>query len=389
MKIARIELFPIRMKPVKPAWQANQAAHVPGMATVVIRMTTDGGIVGLGEAASGPAYFNQTLGSLLDWLGGYAKALQGENPLDIANAHRIMDRVSGEFAPGCHPARSGIDLALYDIAGKARGCPVYDILGGAYQREFDMLTNLYELTPEEKAAACREFVSKGFRGLKVKVGARTKDKGVTTESLAWETAKLVAALEAVPESVQIDADPNQSWRSAKITVTVLEKILRDKFYPNLSIEQPIHHLDFAGHRTIRQALKIPVILDEAVVSPQAMLQIVRQEAADRIVLKFNRVGGLFLAKKIATICEAAAIGISLDTMPFTKLGDTVNCHLAATLRDPYPVDAEGHLWFEDTPFRGGLEIKNGRASIGSQPGFGVDLDEARLKAMAIRPGETG
>ncbi len=384
MKIKRIELFPIRMKPVKPDWHSNQATHIPGMATVIIRITTDSGIQGLGEAATGPAYFNQTLGSMLDWLRSYTTALDGADPRDIANAHRIMDRVSGEFPTGCQPARAGIDLALYDIAGKAQGRPVYDVLGGAYQTDFDMLTNLYELTPETKAAASKAFVKKGFRGLKVKIGARTREKGVNVDSLAWETAKLMAALEAVPESVQIDADPNQSWRSPKIVVTVMEKVLRQKFYSNLSIEQPIHHLDFAGHRFIRQALNIPVILDEAVVSPQAMLQIVKQEAADRIVLKFNRVGGLFLAKKIATICEAAAIGISLDTMPFTKLGDTAACHLAATLRDPYPVDAEGHLWFEDTPFRGGLKIKNGRASIGAAPGFGVEIDEVKLKAMTIR-----
>ncbi len=384
MKIKRIELFPIRMKPVKPDWHSNQATHIPGMATVIIRITTDSGIQGLGEAATGPAYFNQTLGSMLDWLRSYTTALDGADPLDIANAHRIMDRVSGEFPTGCQPARAGIDLALYDIAGKAQGRPVYDVLGGAYQTEFDMLTNLYELTPQAKAAASKEFVKKGFRGLKVKIGARTREKGVNVDSLAWETAKLMAALEAVPDTVQIDADPNQSWRSPKIVVTVMEKVLRQKFYSNLSIEQPIHHLDFAGHRFIRQALNIPVILDEAVVSPQAMLQIVKQEAADRIVLKFNRVGGLFLAKKIATICEAAAIGISLDTMPFTKLGDTAACHLAATLRDPYPVDAEGHLWFEDTPFRGGLKIKNGRASIGAAPGFGVELDEVKLKAMTIK-----
>jgi L-alanine-DL-glutamate epimerase-like enolase superfamily enzyme len=385
MKIRRIELFPIRMKPVKPDWQSNQAAHVPGMATVIVRMTADSGLQGLGEAASGPAYFNQTLGTMLDWLRSYAKALDGADPLDIANAHRIMDRVSGEFPTGCQPARAGIDLALHDLAGKAQGRPVYALLGGAYQTEFEMLTNLYELTAKAKAAASREFVKKGFRGLKIKVGARTRERGVNTETLKWETAKLVAALEAVPDDVMIDADPNQSWRSPKIVVTVLENILRRKFYPNLSIEQPIHHLDFAGHRFIRRALNIPVILDEAVVSPQAMLQIVKQEAADRIVLKFNRVGGLFLAKKIATICEAAAIGVSLDTMPFTKLGDTAACHLAATLRDPYPVDAEGHLWFADTPFRGGLTIRDGRASIGPAPGFGVELDEAKLKAMSIKP----
>ena len=383
MKIKQIEIFPIRMKPVKADWGSSQVSHVPGMATVILRITTDSGVFGLGEAASGPAYFNQTLGSLLDWLRNYSKALYDCNPLDIANAHRIMDHVSGEFPTGCQPARAGIDLALYDIIGKVQGRPVYEILGGAYQTSFDMLTNLYELTPESKAEASKKFVSEGFKGLKIKIGAKTREMGVNVESLKWEAAKLIAALEAVPEDIQIDADPNQSWRSPKIVVTVLENILNKKFYPNLSIEQPLHHLDLIGHKFIRDALHIPVILDEAVVSPQAMLQIVMQGAADRIVLKFNRVGGLFLAKKIAIICETANIGISLDTMPFTKLGDTAACHLAATLREPYPVDAEGHLWFEDTPFIGGLTIKNGRASINAAPGFGVELDEDKLTAMRI------
>jgi L-alanine-DL-glutamate epimerase-like enolase superfamily enzyme len=387
MKIKRVELFPIRMKPVKPGWQDSQAAYIPGMATVIIRITTDTGLEGLGEAASGPAYFNQTMGSLLDWLRSYAKGLEGANPLDIVNAHRIMDRISGAWAPGCHPARAGIDLALHDITGKALGLPVYDVLGGAYQTEFDMLTNLYELTPKEKGAAARSFARKGFRGLKVKIGTTTRQKGVNTDTLRWETDKLKAALKAVPETVQIDADSNQSWRSPKIAVQVFESILREKFYPNLSIEQPVHHLDFAGHRYVRQALNIPLILDETVVSPQAVMQIVKQEAADRIVLKFNRVGGLFQARKIVAICEAAGIGISLDTMPFTRLGDTAACHLAATIRDPHPVDAEGHLWFADTPFRGGLTLRKGRASIGSAPGYGVELDEAKLKAMLIKPSE--
>jgi L-alanine-DL-glutamate epimerase-like enolase superfamily enzyme len=383
MKITNVELFPIRMTAVKPDWHRNPAPYVLPNATVIVRITTDEGVQGLGEAATGPAYFNQTMGTLLDWLRSYAKALAGADPLNIAHAHRIMDRVSGEFPSGCQPARAGIDLALHDIVGRAQGRPVYEVLGGAYQTEFDMLTNLYELAPEAKGKAASEYAAMGFRGLKVKVGTTTREKGVNGETLAWESAKRMAALEAVPEIVQVDADANQSWRSPKVVVTVLEKILRDKFRPNLSIEQPVHHLDLAGHRFIRNALPVPVIVDEAVVSPQAMLQIVKEEAADRIVLKFNRVGGLFIAKKIAAICEAAAIGISLDTMPFTRLGDTAACHLAATLRDPYPVDAEGHLWFEDTPFRGGLEIAGGKASIGLAPGFGVEIDEAKLAKMLI------
>lgn len=387
MKITNIETFPIKMKAVKPDYQANQLTSLPGTSTVIIRINTDAGLSGLGEAAAGSAYFNHTMGSLMDWLGGYRQALMGANPLDIIGAHRIMEQISGENPPGCQPARAGIDLALYDLAGKVHGCPVYQLLGGAYRTEFEMLTNLYELTPESKAAASKEFVEMGFRGLKIKVGTTTRAKGISVESFTHEMEKLVAALEAVPRDIYIDADANQSWGSAKIAVRIIETILHGKFYPNLSLEQPIHHLDFEGHRYIRDALKIPVILDETVVSPQAMLQIVKHGAADRIVLKFNRVGGLWQARKIIDICEAAWIGVSLDTMPFTRLGDTANCHLGATIRDPYPVDAEGHLWFADTPFRGGLEISKGKARIKPEPGFGVELDEEKLRAMLISPAE--
>jgi len=128
---------------------------------------------------------------------------------------------------------------------------------------------------------------------------------------------------------------------------------------------------------------VPIILDESVVSPEAMLQIAKNDAADRIVLKINRVGGFWNSRKIVNICEAKSIGISFDTMPFTMLGDTALCHLAATVRDPYPVDAEGHLWFETTPFKGGIKIMNGRAILPKDPGLGVELDEKKLATMVI------
>jgi L-alanine-DL-glutamate epimerase-like enolase superfamily enzyme len=324
MKITNVEMFPIRMVPVKPGFKDHQPYGMEINSNIIVRINSDKGVYGLGEVASSPAYFNQTQGALLDWLRGYALALEGADPLDIIKAHKIMNSVSGENAPGCHPARAGIDLALHDLMGKAFGCPVYKLLGGAYRTEFSLLTNLYEVTPEAKASAAREYVDKGFKGLKIKIGYRTAAEGISPEAIGAETEKLVAALEAVPSDIYIDADPNQSWGSAKIVVRALEALLRRKFYPNLSIEAPIHHLDFEGHRYLRETLPIPVLMDETVVSPAAMLQIVRHQAADRIILKHCRVGGLLPAMKVVSICEAAWIGISIDTMPFTRLGDTAS-----------------------------------------------------------------
>lgn len=386
MKIVGIDLFPLRLTPVKPGYQARQRGGFTAHATVIVRVNTDDGVHGLGEATTGTAYFNQTPGAIIEWLRAYATALHGANPLDLIGAHRIMDGVSGEFPPGCQPARAAIDIALHDIAGKAYGCPVYQLLGGAHRTRFDLLTSIYEPTPDEAVTAAKAFVAAGYRGLKIKVGATTRAHGIGVDAFRVEVEKLVAVLQALPATVYVDADANQSWKSAKIAVRLVEEILARTHAQNLSLEQPVHHLDLQSHRYIRDALKIPLILDESVLSPEAMLQIARLEAADRIVLKPNRVGGLLPARRIASICEAGSIGISLDTTPLTLLGDTANGHLAATLRDAYPVDVEGHLWFEEAmPFVGGLVLQDGTATVGNAPGLGIELDEARLERLLIAP----
>ncbi len=385
MKITSIDIFPLNLEPVKVGYRKEDEISTLATAnTIIIRVNTDREIYGLGEAATIRSYFNQTLGTLKDWLKAYEQVMVGEDPRNIIKIHRLIDLVSGEKAPGCHPARAAIDMAIYDIIGKVYNCPVYEVLGGTYRTEFEMLTNLYEDSAEEKAKAACEYIKKGFRGLKVKVGDTILLKGLSVDKFKKEKEKLIATLEAVPSDIYIDADSNQSWGNAKIAVNIVEDILHDKFYPNLSIEQPLHHLDIAGHSFLRNALKVPVILDESVVSPEAMFQIAQHDAADRIVLKINRVGGFWNARKIVNICEVKSIGISFDTMPFTKLGDTAICHLAATVRDPYPVDAEGHLWFESTPFTGGITLKDGKAYLPDKPGLGIELDERKLKNLLVK-----
>ena len=384
MKIKNIEKFPLSLRPIKVGYRKedkSSSVWASGVPSIVVRVNTDEGISGLGEATTMTWYFNETQEGMMKLLEFYEQLLIGEDPFDVVNAHCRMDLATGEDAPGCHSARAAIDMALYDIIGKAQNRPVYEVLGGAYRTEFEMLTNLYEDTPEEKAKACKESVRKGFRGLKIKVGDILLTKGWSMQNLRKEKDKLIAALEAVPPDIYVDADANQSWTNAKIAVNMVEELFQDKYYPNLSLEQPLHYLDISGHSYLRRALRTPIILDESVLSPEAMLQIAKHDAADRIVLKLNRVGGFWPARKVISIAEAASIGISVDTMPFTKLGDTANCHLAATIKDPYPVDAEGHLWFDANPFRGGIEIRSGRATLPKEPGLGIELDEEILKRL--------
>ena len=172
--------------------------------------------------------------------------------------------------------------------------------------------------------------------------------------------------------VCIDADTD-GWKSANWTA-----LRRFAQYDNLSIEQPVMLADLRGAVQVRKHAGVPLILDESVWSPEAMLNIARMEACDRIVLKLTRLGGFFECLKVISICESANIGVSVDSCPFSLLDDTACCHIASAIRDPYPVECETHVTFIDfgpePMFSGGITFKDGRAHLPDAPGIGVDVD---------------
>jgi L-alanine-DL-glutamate epimerase-like enolase superfamily enzyme len=397
MKITNIEFYPLRLTiglPVSPLGSDSStreqiedspetlaAQRYAPPETVLVRISTDSGYQGLGDGATLPHYFGHGIGSMLDWLARFRKVLVGCDPLNIAGVHRQMEQVASIGVPGCRPAQAAIDMAIHDLAGKVHGCPVYELLGGALRTELELQTQMHGHSVAQLLGVCEHYIAKGFTGLKLKIGGKIRREGFSKAAIEEETQKIVGVARQLPPGIQVDVDANQALGSPKLAIGMFERVRREAFHPNLSIEQPLHHLDLAGHALIRRALPFPMVLDEAVTSPVAMMQIVRMNAADRIVLKPNRVGGLWPARKIVSICEANGIGISLDTMPFTLLGDTMLCHLGATIRTHFPLDGEGHTFFTETPFVGGVRLSEGRARIPNGPGFAVDVDDDRLMKM--------
>lgn len=375
MKIASVETFPVAPKSIKEAWDEDDFVWPSQLPCILVKVTAEDGTYGIGEAATQEWYLGETTAQMDACLKLYGQALRGADAANIAQCHRKMIAVYGGGMPGGRSARCGVDMALHDLVGKMRGQPVHALLGGAYRTRFEMLTNLYHKTPEAMAAACLDFAGQGFKGLKVKVGDVLLADGWGRDTFLAELAKLEAALEATPRDIMIDADANQGWESAAWTVTALRRF---SGFDNLSIEQPLPYADLAGSVHVRNHGGVPVILDESVWSAEAAMQIARMGAADRIVLKINRVGGLHEALKTIAICEAAGIGVSVDTNPFTLIGDTAVCHIAACCRNPYPVDCEGHVSFlslGDHDFiTGGITIERGIASLPDAPGLGVDVD---------------
>jgi L-alanine-DL-glutamate epimerase-like enolase superfamily enzyme len=375
MEISDIAWFRLNPRVCKEAWTEDEYVWPSRLPSFLVKVTADDGSYGIGEATSQVWYLGETAEHIEACLRAYDGALRGCDAENFALAHQAMEAAVSGGMPGGRSARSGVDMALYDLAGKARGVPVHALLGGAYRHEFELLTNLYLKTPEAMAAACRDFVGRGFKGLKVKVGDVVLSKGWSRANLENELAKLEAALAVVPHHVYVDADANQGWDNAKWTVALLERFSK---HDNLSIEQPLHYADLTGAAFVRAHTRVPLVLDESVWSPRAMMEIARMQACDRIVLKLNRLGGFFPALQVISLCEAAGIGVSVDTNPYTLVGDTAVCHIASVVKTSYPVDCEGHVSFltfgQESPFRGGIVFGDGHARLPDAAGLGVDVD---------------
>lgn len=375
LKIAAVETFNVYPRSIKEAWEEDDFVWPSRLPCLLVKVTAEDGAYGIGEAATQEWYLGETTDQMAACLTLYDGVLRGADAGNPALCHAKMLSVYGGGMPGGRSARCAVDMALHDLTGKALGLPVHALLGGAYRTEFAMLTNLYHKTPEAMAEACADFSRRGFRGLKVKVGDVLLADGWSRDTLMAELAKLEAALEATPRDVMIDADANQGWESAAWTISSLRRFAG---HDNLSIEQPLPLADLDGAAHVRAHGGVPVILDESVWSAEAAMQIARMGAADRIVLKINRVGGFHEAQKTIAVCEAAGIGVSVDTNPFTLIGDTAICHAAARCRIPYPVDCEGHASFltlgEHDFITGGITIEDGVARLPDAPGLGVDVD---------------
>ena len=190
MKIVSIEFFPLKLEsPLDAGTDGSaheQATFTPEMLaarryappeTALVRITADDGTEGYGDGATLPHYLGHGIGSMLDWLGRFRGVLVGQDPLNIAGIHHSMEAVASIGVPGCRPAQAAIDMAIYDLAGKVHGCPVYELLGGNYRQVLELQTQMHGHTIDQLLGVCNHYVTQGFTGLKLKIGSDLRKHG--------------------------------------------------------------------------------------------------------------------------------------------------------------------------------------------------------------------
>ena len=347
---------------------------------VIVKVTTDEGIHGYGESTVLPTwggdhmrYFGESPGTTVHIVNDYLlPAIKGLDPFDIEAIHAVMDRT----VKGYPYAKAAVDMALYDIMGKALGVPAYRLLGGLSRREVPMAHSLGIMevgaAVEEAIAAAKE----GIRTIKVNVGM---DPARDVETVG-------ALRDALGEEIDITVDANQGYPSPKIAIQTIERMCD---YGISVAEQPVEGMD--GMAEVREAVPCLVMADESAWTPWDILEIRDRGAADVFSLYTTKPGGLFKAKKVAAVAEAAGMACNVNGSAETGVGNAANLHLVAstgivTLANVFPVTTiEGKeqtkvagAFYTDDIIAEPFKYENGNLIVPDGPGLGIEIDEERL-----------
>jgi len=325
---------------------------------MMVRLETEDGTLGFGEAAATPFITGETLETMLAVVRGeIAPLLKGHDIRDVQGMHRRLDRL---FPTGNRSAISAVDMAVHDALGQALGVPVSVLLGGAPAGEVESSRAISTGPALEMAAAARRNLAAGYRTIKIKVGADAASELVAIRAIREESG---------PE-LRIKLDANQGWTFAE-AARFLEAAERFDIHV---IEQPLKAGDLRGSAELRRRATIPVMLDEGIHSPADALRAIGEGACDYINIKLLKSGGLYYGAQIAAIARAAGVGCQIGTLS-TSIGSAAAIHLIHA----HPVISLPEVTWPDRLVRNpasGFAVKNGRASIPEAPGIGLVVEDS-------------
>jgi muconate cycloisomerase len=361
MRIVEVETIPIRLPLAKPLKMS--IATVVERDCLVVRVRSDDGQVGAGEAMAAAYFTGETLPGMRAAVESVlGPAVIGQDPRNLNLLTARLDKA----LVGNSGARCALEIALYDLAARTFGVPLHVLLGGALRDRVPATWHSSNMHPDEDAAECAEAVARGFRQLKVKVGHVDYRRD-------W--AVLAAIRAAVGDEVRVFVDANQAWTPEQ----AIAFIRGSERYGVELIEQPVNRRDLAGLARVTAAVDPAVAPDEGVFSAEDLLQAIRAGATDAVVMKLFKAGGLSGARRLLTLAEAAGVAVLPAAMPGeSSLSGAAAVQLAATLpRLPFGTAIAPHYVARDVvaeplrPVEGYFRLPDG-------PGLGVELDEAAL-----------
>lgn len=361
MRITKIDLYRAAM-PMKTPFKVAIGTTTISQ-SIFARIHTDAGHIGVGEGNIFTPVVGETADSVWAIGPAAARALVGTDPLDIEARARQMRKLF----PHNTTLRSALEIALWDILGKAANLPLFAVLGG--RRRPVVTDNTVGLeTPAVMAERALAFKARGFVAIKVKLGT----------DLATDLERMRLIREAVGPGFALRVDANQGWD--RTTARAALKALA-AFGPEL-VEQPVVRADIDGLAELRRGSTVPLMADESLFDEHDALRLVAAGACDYFNIKLAKAAGIWTALKINAIGEAAHIPCMVGCMTDAGIAISAAVHLASARENIVFADLDGADMLAVDPVAGGFGYGAGGELLpATGPGLGVEIDAAYLGGL--------
>jgi len=354
MKITAISVYQVGLplKEGRYAWADGKFVEV--FDSTVVEIETDAGLQGVGEVCPLGSFYLPAFGlGARAGIAELAPHLIGQNPCESAKINHVMDT-----ALLGHPyAKSPIDMACWDLLGKATGTPICHLLGGRFGENVDLYRAISQRPAAEMAENIADYRDEGYRKFQIKVGGDALE----------DIARIRAAAAVLQAGDVLVADANTGWL-APDALRVANAVADLDVY----IEQPCR--TYEKCLSIRERTSLPFILDENIDGLEALLRANADRAMDVINLKISKVGGITKARQIRDLCVSLGIPMTIEDSWGGDVITAAIAHLAHSTPEAFRFSAtDFNSYVTVSNASGAPQRRDGAMSASDAPGLGVDL----------------
>jgi L-alanine-DL-glutamate epimerase-like enolase superfamily enzyme len=360
MKITRLTVWSLDLPLSKPYSLSGGRLHVQGLDSTIIRIDTDEGVSGWGEGCPwGHTYLPAHGPGIRAGIETLAPFLIGLDPTAPEAVLRAMDVA----LPGHQSVKSPIDIASWDITGKAAGMPLWKLFGADKPAAVAVNSSIPTGSPEEMIASVEQARVKGYRTHSIKIGGSDPSADI-------ERIEALSAAKLRGENMTFDV--NRAWMPAT-AVEVLNSV-RSRDW----IEQPCETLSQCAH--VAGRVRNPIMLDECLQDVGTHIEAWRLGACEGVKVKPNRLGGLTRARQVRDFGISVGWQMHIEDVGGSALADTAALHLAASTPDANRLASwlsHDHLVCDPVPGQGARN-DGGTVTMPAGPGLGVAPDVESL-----------
>ncbi|ERN55092.1 dipeptide epimerase [Alkalihalophilus marmarensis] len=367
MRISKVDMYMIEL-PLNEPFIISYARY-DTMPAIIIKMYTDQGIIGYGESVPDEHVTGESVHSVFDALKyQLIPAVIDKDPRNILEIHELMNAA----LVGNGAAKAAVDIACYDILGKASNLPIYSLLGGR-KRDQPMIPEVFSiLEPDVLAKKAIQARNNGYKEIKMKLGIDSEK----------DVARVQAVREAIGEDLLIRVDVNQGWGSFQKAKQMIKKL---EPFDVTWVEQPIAQMDLSMFQRLQESSPTPLMADESLINAQHLRTLVEHQSVDYINIKLMKSGGIYPAYQLATQAELFGINCQIGSMVESSIASAAGFHVALAKKNIVSTEISGPTKF--TKDVGDLTYSLPYANITNKPGLGINVDDAVIKELTTRSEE--